>query len=97
MSALTGEGIDSFWNAVTEFKSLQQSSGMLAQRRQQQSLSWMWERIDAGLKNAFKNDPAVQELLPQLTQQVASGQVPASTAARQLLEIANMRVSSRRN
>ena len=93
LSALTGEGTDTFWNAVTEFKSLQQTSGMLAQRRQQQSLAWMWERIDAGLKNAFKNDTAVRELLPQLTQQVASGQVPASTAARQLLAAA----SSRRN
>jgi LAO/AO transport system kinase len=54
-------------------------------RRQQQALAWMWERIDAGLKQAFHQDPAVGALLPTLLQQVASGQLPASTAARQLL------------
>jgi LAO/AO transport system kinase len=45
----------------------------------------MWERIDAGLKQAFRSQPAVQTLLPELGLQVASGQLAASTAARQLL------------
>ena len=46
----------------------------------------MWERIDSGLKNAFKSNPQVQHLLPLLSQQVASGQLASSTAARQLLQ-----------
>jgi LAO/AO transport system kinase len=45
----------------------------------------MWERIDAGLKHNFRAQPGVQTLLPQLSQQVAAGQLAASTAARQLL------------
>jgi LAO/AO transport system kinase len=45
----------------------------------------MWERIDAGLKQAFKQNPAVSALLPVLMTQVVSGEIPASTAARQLL------------
>jgi LAO/AO transport system kinase len=45
----------------------------------------MWERIDAGLKLSFKNNPAVREQLPQLTAAVQSGQMAASTAARNLL------------
>jgi LAO/AO transport system kinase len=45
----------------------------------------MWERIDAGLKHNFRAQPSVQTLLPQLSQQVAAGQLAASTAARQLL------------
>jgi len=48
----------------------------------------MWERIDAGLKQAFRHHPQVRELLPQLTQQVAQGTLPASTAARNLLAAA---------
>ncbi len=85
LSALQGTGVDRFWLAVTEFRSLQQANGRLASRRQQQSLAWMWERIDAGLKQAFRQDAAVRELLPRLTQQVAGGALAASTAARQLL------------
>ena len=85
LSALHNQGVDAFWTAVSRFRELQTASGKLALRRQQQSLAWMWERIDAGLKNAFRQDLAVAGLLPSLTAQVARGQLPASTAARQLL------------
>jgi LAO/AO transport system kinase len=85
LSALLGTGVKEFWQNVLQFKDLQTKSGQLAQRRQQQSLAWMWERIEAGLKHAFKQSPQVQALLPQLTQQVLSGEVAASTAARNLL------------
>ena len=85
LSALKAEGVEAFWAEVQDFKARQITNGKLAARRQQQSLSWMWERIDAGLKLAFKQSPAVSRLLPDLLAQVASGQVPASTAARNLL------------
>ena len=85
LSALLGTGVQEFWQSVSSFKELQVQSGKLAQRRQQQSLAWMWERIEAGLKQAFKYNPKVQALLPQMTQQVLSGQVAASTAARNML------------
>ena len=87
LSALKGEGVEAFWAEVQDFKARQTANGKLATRRQQQSLSWMWERIDAGLKLAFKQNPAVSRLLPDLLAQVASGQLPASTAARNLLAV----------
>jgi LAO/AO transport system kinase len=85
ISALLGQGVDAFWAAVSEFKGLQVNNGRFGIRRQQQALAWMWERIDAGLKQTFRAQPRVQALLPELSQQVASGQLAASTAARQLL------------
>ena len=85
LSALKGEGVETFWADVQDFRTRQTANGKLATRRQQQSLSWMWERIDAGLKLAFKQNSAVSRLLPELLAQVADGQVPASTAARNLL------------
>ncbi len=85
ISALNGQGVDTFWAAVTEFRTLQTANGRLAERRQQQALAWMWERIDAGLKQAFRQHPQVKKLLPELTQAVMAGRVPASTAARNLL------------
>jgi len=85
LSALLGQGLDAFWAAVTDFKKLQTANGRFATRRQQQALSWMWERIDAGLKQSFQNNPEVRARLPELTAAVPSGQVAASTAARTLL------------
>jgi LAO/AO transport system kinase len=85
ISALLGQGVDAFWAAVSEFKGLQVNNGRFDMRRQQQALSWMWERIDAGLKQTFRAQPRVQALLPDLSQQVGAGQLAASTAARQLL------------
>jgi LAO/AO transport system kinase len=85
ISALMNQGVDAFWQAVCEFKQLQTTNGKLALRRQHQALSWMWERIDAGLKQAFRSQPTIQTMLPELSLHVASGQLAASTAARQLL------------
>lgn len=86
LSALTGDGVDRFWDQVTRFRSVQTDSGALSRRRTTQALDWMWERIDAGLKEAFRAHPAVKDLLPRLRVEVAAGRVPASTAARQLLQ-----------
>ena len=85
ISALLGQGVDAFWAAVTEFKTLQTANGQFGLRREKQALAWMWERIEAGLKQSFRTQAGVQALLPQLSQQVSQGQVAASTAARQLL------------
>ena len=85
ISALMNQGVDAFWQAVCEFKQLQTTHGKLALRRQHQALSWMWERIDAGLKQAFRANPTVAQLLPRLTDDVRAGRIAASTAARSLL------------
>jgi LAO/AO transport system kinase len=86
LSALTSEGIDRFWQVVTQFQESQAANGKLESRRRHQALAWMWERIEAGLKHEFRDHPAVRQLLPALTQEVEAGRLPASTAARQLLE-----------
>ncbi|MBT3068222.1 methylmalonyl Co-A mutase-associated GTPase MeaB [Rhodoferax sp. U11-2br] len=85
LSALQGLGVDAFWAKVLEFKKLQLSSGKQVTRRQNQALAWMWERIDAGLKQAFRQHPDVQTLLPKLTHEVLEGRMAASTAARNML------------
>jgi len=85
LSALHGQGVDAFWVKVLEFKALQVASGQFEKRRQNQSLAWMWERIEAGLKQAFRRHPAVQALLPKLTDDVIQGRLAASTAARNML------------
>lgn len=87
MSALRGQGVDTFWAAVSEFRRLQTANGRLATRRQQQARAWMWERIDAGLRALFRSHPGVRARLPQLLQDVTDGQQVASSAARELLSV----------
>ena len=85
LSALTGDGLDRFWAAVSEFRGLQTGNGALAARRKHQAVDWMWERIEAGLKQDFRKHPAVKKLLPDLMREVEEGRIPASAAARRLL------------
>lgn len=87
MSALKSEGITEFWDLVMQFQNIQTQHGHLKQRRQHQAQAWMWERIEAGLKQGFENNQAVQKLLPDLTRAVNAGEVAASVAARKLLDL----------
>ena len=86
LSALQGTGIPELWEKILDFQRLQKANGKLDSRRKQQSGAWMWDRIDAGLKNAFRNNVAVQKLLPSLSAEVNQGTMAASVAARRLLE-----------
>jgi LAO/AO transport system kinase len=86
ISALLGQGVDTFWAEVSQFKHIQTANGKLQVRRQRQALAWMWERIDAGLKQRFRAHPQVRDQLEYITAEVAAGRLPASTAARQLFE-----------
>jgi LAO/AO transport system kinase len=85
LSALKGEGIDRFWAAIEEFRTLQSASGGVTLKRQQQAQAWMWERIHAGLRQQFSQAPAVRAALADTTERVLGGELAASTAARQLL------------
>jgi LAO/AO transport system kinase len=86
LSALEGRGVPELWEKVTHFEKLQRANGKFESRRKQQAGAWMWDRIDTGLKTAFRNNAAVQELLPILIAQVNQGTMAASVAARRLLE-----------
>ncbi|QHE88867.1 methylmalonyl Co-A mutase-associated GTPase MeaB [Hydrogenophaga sp. BPS33] len=87
LSALLGRGVDAFWAEVSRYRTLQTANGHLAQRRQQQARAWMWERIDAGLKQRFRAHPKVRAELDEISHRVLAGELPPSTAARQLLDL----------
>lgn len=87
LSALKGSGLDEFWAAVSGFNERQRDSGRLAARRRAQDEAWMWDRIEAGLRQRFKQHPAVREALPTITDDVLSGRLAASVAARRLLDL----------
>ncbi len=85
LSALKSQGLDEFWTLVTRFRDLQTASGRMAQRRAMQNKTWMWERIDAALRAAFRQHAGVRAALPAVLQQVDAGTMLPSVAARRLL------------
>ncbi|NDH51120.1 MAG: methylmalonyl Co-A mutase-associated GTPase MeaB [Betaproteobacteria bacterium] len=87
LSALLGQGVAEFWTAVVHFRQLQHDSGAMALRRQRQALAWMWERVDAGLRRAFREDPMVQGRLSAIADDVANGRMLASLGAGELLDL----------
>ena len=87
LSALSGAGVDEFWQAVNELRVLRQTSGRLAERRREQDEAWMWERIEALLHERFRGQPEVAAALPALTNDVRAGRVAASVAARRLIDL----------
>ena len=89
LSALHGQGLEAFWAAVSRFRDLQTASGRLAERRHAQDQAWMWERIEAGLRQRFKTHAAVRDALPRITDDVRAGRMAASVAARRLLDLMN--------
>jgi LAO/AO transport system kinase len=87
VSALTGAGLDAFWQAVERLRAQAAAGERLAARRREQDQAWMWERIDAGLKARFRAHPAVRAALPESGEQVRAGKLAASVAARRLLDL----------
>ncbi|MDZ7591354.1 MAG: methylmalonyl Co-A mutase-associated GTPase MeaB [Rubrivivax sp.] len=87
LSALKGLGLAEFWQAVSHFHDQRAASGQLAQRRRQQDQAWMWERVEAGLRQRFRQHPTVRAALPGITADVDAGRLAASVAARRLLDL----------
>ncbi len=84
-SALTGDGVSDVWDVIARFLAQARESGVLARRRQAQEREWLHALVREQLLERFGRHPAVRALLPTLEQQVEAGEVPAVTAARQLL------------
>ncbi len=89
LSALRAGGLDAFWQAVLALHTPRQAGGQLQQRRQAQEEAWMWERVQAGLRQRFHEHPAVRAALPSIAEHVRTGRMAASVAARRLLDLLN--------
>ena len=85
-SARDGTGIAEAWKVVLKHHEIMSESGELEQRRARQARQWMWADIEESLMAALKNDAGVAGLIPELESAVSEGRMPASIAAKQLLQ-----------
>ena len=89
LSALRKAGIAEFWAEVEKFRAALEASGEFASKRQHQALAWMWQMIDAGLRQHFRQHPAVRRNLPALAAAVETGRTTPAAAAYTLLGYLN--------
>ena len=85
VSASQGRGIDEFWGEIERHHELLSKNGELDRKRHQQSVDWMWSLIDTGLRERFRENPAVRRELDDVSRRVAEGTMTASAAALKLL------------
>jgi LAO/AO transport system kinase len=85
-SALTGEGVAGFWDAVLAHRAAMQQSGEFETRRQEQARAWMWSLVEAGLTEAFRRHPQVARRVRELERSVAAQKTTPAAAARALLD-----------
>jgi LAO/AO transport system kinase len=85
LSALKKDGLAEFWQVIEKFRSTLTASGEFEARRRHQALAWMWQQIDSGLRQRFREHPAVKAALAELSVSVEAGSTTPAAAAQRLL------------
>jgi len=86
-SSLKGDGVPEVWQMVDRYFKHASSVGSLATRRQEQSVDWMHSLILESLRARFYSSPQVQSHLDSIEKRVAHGNVPALSAALELIRL----------
>lgn len=85
-SAKTGKGHEEIWAQILKHHSALTEAGFLAQLRADQAKAWMWAEIENRLYDALRHTPVITSLLPQLEPKVATGHLPPTAAAQQIID-----------
>lgn len=93
-SSTTGEGVEEIWRVIRMFHDRASTSGALSRRRREQESEWVRAIVKERLWDLFRLHPDVKRLLPELEEAVRNDRVPATTAARTLLETFERRLSA---
>jgi LAO/AO transport system kinase len=86
-SALRGEGVADIWRMVETFGAQTRASGVFAARRAEQEKTWMRTLVSEGLAERFASHPQVGAKRAELEARVGRGEIPATAAAAQLLDL----------
>ncbi|WP_189765144.1 methylmalonyl Co-A mutase-associated GTPase MeaB [Streptomyces xanthochromogenes] len=86
-SARESTGLDGVWERLEQHRTLLDSTGRLAARRRDQQIDWTWAMVRDELLGRLHADPEVRSLTPELERQVRAGELTATLAAEQILEV----------
>lgn len=86
-SALENIGIDKVWQAALDYQATMQENGLLAKRREQQAVAWMWREIKERLIQSFTDSPDVAKALAGVEADVRAQKISATEAAEKLISL----------
>ena len=85
-SAYTGAGIFELWQEVIgKFMQQGRENGVIAERRKQQTLSWVYTMVEEHLHNLFYRSPEIVAIQKNIENEVISGQLSATIAVQKLI------------
>lgn len=86
-SALTNMGISELWTAISQYQQFTTKNDFFQSHRNEQAQYWLSESIQNELKNRFENNPAVQENLKKIKDQVQDGIITPFSGAEVLMRL----------
>lgn len=86
-SSIYNKGIDEIWSVVLKFVDTVKESGVFAERRKQQTISWVYTMVEDHLRQNFYRCPQVSASMERIERNVISGGLSATGAAQELLSL----------
>jgi len=86
-SAVEGKGVKDVWNVVERYRNVMSEAGALHANRASQARAWLWSATAEALLGELKDHPGVRQRMDDLEQSVANGDLPASVAAYELVDL----------
>lgn len=85
-SALEGKGINQVWEMITAYREAGEEKGFLQTKREQQALLWMDETLRFLIEEDFFGKKGIESVIAHYRDKVKNGEVPATVAARSILD-----------
>lgn len=86
-SAQTGTGVEEVWQSVRDYETVTTENGFFDEQRRRQARHWMYQTIEATLRDDFFSTPAVEAARDDLEADVQAGRLSSFAAAQKLLTI----------
>lgn len=86
-SSLEGVGIDEVWKLICEFVAKGRVTGLIDERRREQSLEWLQWLLEQELWRRFTQNPNIVGTWAETQQAVLAGTLSPTAAARRLISI----------
>ncbi len=84
ISGLRNIGLDELWQQIERYHDIMSRSGEWQGKRREQAVAWMHDLIEARLRAALTDDPAIGEKLQALEARVRAGEMVPSLAAEEI-------------
>ncbi|MGD1887265.1 MAG: methylmalonyl Co-A mutase-associated GTPase MeaB [Cohaesibacteraceae bacterium] len=89
-SGLHGDGLDTLWATIRDYKAKHEAAGLFSKRRTDQNLAWMRDMLRERALERLTRDPALKTAIAEAEEAVGLGSLAPSMAVEQIVKAANL-------